>query len=144
FDRPLARTGPNLGGAGPAGAGRSAGPGRPRPPGSDSIERTARTGDGPRVVRGVRHSVRRAGPLNPRTRWLSPGPPSGENVGWLVVDEPVIELRQQPAKFVVEAAVAGVGGVAGEGAAAHGRRTGVVEAAAAGAGGVAGEGAAAH
>ena len=66
-----------------------------------------------------------------RIRWSSPGPPSGEDVGRLVVEEPVIELRQQPAGLVVEAAVAGAGGVAGEGAAAHRRRPEVVEAAAA-------------
>src|SRR5262245_9805266 len=42
------------------------------------------------------------------------GPPSGEDVGRLVVGESVIELRQQPARFIVEAAVAGAGGVAGE------------------------------
>src|SRR5262245_28685996 len=70
--------------------------------------------------------------------------PSGKNIGWLVVDESVIELRQHPTDFVVEAAVAGAGGVAGEGAAAHRRRpTKVVDAAAA-VGGVAGEGAVAH
>src|SRR5262249_43771159 len=70
--------------------------------------------------------------------------PSGENIGRLVVDELVVELRQQPTKVVVEAAVTGVGGVAGEGAAAHRRRpTKVVDASAA-VGGVAREGAVSH
>src|SRR5262245_48712889 len=70
--------------------------------------------------------------------------PSGEVVGWQVVDELVIELRQQRARFVVETAVAGAGRVAGEGAAAHRRRPEVVEATSLEAGGVAGEGAVAH
>ena len=105
------------------------------------------------ALRSVRHSRdldRGRGPPGPPrrparswSRWSS-GPSVGENIGWLVVDELVIELRQQPARFVVEAAVAGAGGVAGEGAAAHRRRPEVVEAAAMEAGGVAGEGAAAH
>src|SRR5262245_4972429 len=61
-------------------------------------------------------------PAQSRIRWLWPGPPSGENVGCLVVEELVIELRQQRARFVAEAAVAGAGGVAGEAAADHRRR----------------------
>src|SRR5262249_32213209 len=47
---------------------------------------------------------------------------SGEDVGCLVVVEAVVELRQQSAQLVVEAAVARAGGVAGERAAAHRRR----------------------
>src|SRR5262249_62047292 len=55
--------------------------------------------------------------LPPRSRHqdLSPDPPSGKNIGRLVVAELVIELRQQPAGVVVEATVAGAGDVAGEG-----------------------------
>src|SRR5262245_29897642 len=83
-------------------------------------------------------------PTQPWIRMLSPGPPSGKYIGWLVVDELVIELRQQPAGVVVEAAVAGAGGVEGEGAAAHRRRPTKVGDAAAAGGGVAGEGAAGH
>src|SRR5438046_100300 len=70
--------------------------------------------------------------------------PSGEGVGWQVVDEPVVGLGEHPARLVVEAAVAGGGGVAGERAAAHRRRPEVVDAAAVDGGRVAGEGAVAH
>src|SRR5262245_27478388 len=55
---------------------------------------------------------------------------SGEDVRCLVVEEPVVGLRQQPARLVVEAAVAGAGAVASEGAAGHGRRPEVVDPAA--------------
>src|SRR5262245_39256697 len=87
------------------------------------------------------------GPMLPpyclRTRVLSPVP-LVEDVGRQVVDELVVELRQQPDALVVEAAVARTGGVLGEGAAAHRRRPEVVDAAAVIGGGVAGEGAVAH
>src|SRR5262245_52414186 len=83
-------------------------------------------------------------PAQSRTRSSSQGPPSGEDVGRLVVEESVIELRQQPANLVVEAAVARAGGVAGEGAAGHGRRPEVVDTAAMIGGGVADERAVAH
>src|SRR5262249_7793253 len=102
--------------------------------------------DGRREPATARGSSAACAPLGPprrpaqsRTRSSSQGPPSGEGLGWLVVEESVIELREQPARFVVEAAVAGAGGVAGEAAAAHRRRPEVVYAAAMDSGGVAGE-----
>src|SRR5262245_17556364 len=73
------------------------GPGRPKPLGS-RLDRTA--------------GANRRRPSRSRIRWLWPDPPSGEDVGCLVVDEPVVGLRQQPEpRLVVEAAVAGAGGV---------------------------------
>src|SRR5262245_49337935 len=84
-------------------------------------------------------------PFPSRNTGARGGPlPSREDVGWQVVDEPVVRLRQQPARFVVEATVAGAGGVAPEGAAGHRRHPEVVDAAAMDAGGVVGEGAVAH
>src|SRR5262245_10101835 len=61
FDTPPAKTGPNLGGSGPAGAGRRPAPGDQSRRGPDSIERPARTVAVPRVVRGAR-TTRSAAP----------------------------------------------------------------------------------
>src|SRR5215831_14010399 len=90
-------------------------------------DRTGSTTDGTRGTQtpATRPGAPRGPPRRPaqsRTMGSSPGPPSGEDVGCLVVDELVVELRQQPAGVVVEAAVAGGGGVATEGAAAHRHR----------------------
>src|SRR5262245_15509998 len=108
------------------GTGRRGGPTRSRPAGAG--DRVAHTRLRPVTDQG----------------WARPQRPSRARVGRMVGAKLVVELLQQPARVVVEATVAGAGGVAGEGAAAHRRRPAKVLDATATVGGVAGEGAVAH